>query len=612
MPEDIRILVVEDEAVVAMDLESRLGRLGYQVVGTAGSGEEALDEAARCTPSLILMDVRLGPGIDGIDAALRLNRTMDVPIIFVTAFSDRPTLERAKRAGPYGYILKPFEDRELQTGIEMATSKHQTDRKLKQAERWLASTLASIGDGVVAADPDGRITFLNEVAQQITGWTLGEALGKPFGTVMRLVRGTLDGPIDLLGPVLRDGLTVHLAHETVLIRQDGSRCPIDDSAAPVRDEEGRVTGLVAVFRDGSSKVRLEDQLRQAAKMEGIGRLASGLAHDLNNLLTVIMGCNDLLLSSLEPGDERRDDAEEIRRTTQRAAHLTRQLLAFSRPHATLPVPLQPNAVVESLKSMLDRLLPGHVRLVLDLGRGIPQIRMDEVHCEQVLLNLTLNARDAFGDGPGTVRISTRKADSEVLLQVSDDGPGMDGQTLMRIFDPFFTTKANSGTGLGLSVVQSIIADNDGRIEVDSQVGVGTTFTVRLPAFVQPPDPGTGAGGMISVLLVEENDLVRHMTSRVLKSRSFQVTAVATPLEALDRLRDGLLPQVLLTNFLLNDPSGMDLPMTVRAAYPSVKVVCMSSQADEIDLGDRMTPCMGVLRKPFNPADLFSVLERVAL
>ncbi len=258
------VLVVEDEAIVAADLAGKLQQLGYFVAGSASTGEQAIELSRRHRPSLILMDIRLAGEMDGVTAADLIRRELDLPVVFLTAYSDSATLDRAKITGPFGYIIKPFEDRELRTTIEMAIYKHRADQQVRQQREWLRVTLTSIGDAVITCDTEARVTFLNPVAEAVTGWKSSEVLGLPIQQVLRLIneetRRSYEGPVPR---VLQEGRPVAMANHTALLTKDGREVPIEDSAAPILDASGKVLGAVLVFHDVTEKRRAQDALAAA-------------------------------------------------------------------------------------------------------------------------------------------------------------------------------------------------------------------------------------------------------------------------------------------------------------------------------------------------------------
>jgi len=256
------ILIVEDEAIIAADLAGKLERLGYNVVGVAATGEQAVEMACGLRPRLVLMDIRLAGAMDGVEAAEAIRREHDAPVIYLTAHSDQATLARAKLTGPFGYILKPFEQRDLVTQIEMALYRHQADREIREHREWLRVTLASIGDAVIATDTALRITFINPVAESLTGWKAEEAAGEPLSDVFRIVNEqTGEGLDEPVSRALREGCVVELANHAALVTRDGRTVPVEDSAAPIRDAAGQVIGAVLVFHDVTERRRADDALR---------------------------------------------------------------------------------------------------------------------------------------------------------------------------------------------------------------------------------------------------------------------------------------------------------------------------------------------------------------
>lgn len=261
---DARILIVEDEGIEALDMKQRLKSLGYPVSDVASTGEEAIKKAGETYPDLILMDIMLQGKIDGVTAAEQISTRFDIPIVYVTAYADEDTLQRAKITEPYGYIVKPFQERELHIVIDMALYKHKVERKLKESEKWLATSLRSIGDAVIATDKNGLITFMNPVAEQLMGWKLQEAVNKNLTEVFKIANMYTRQPIENpVTKVILQGAIVGLANHTILIARDGTEIPIDDSAAPIKDDKGNIIGVILVFRDVTERVKAEMELKIA-------------------------------------------------------------------------------------------------------------------------------------------------------------------------------------------------------------------------------------------------------------------------------------------------------------------------------------------------------------
>ncbi|BBD67352.1 response regulator receiver modulated diguanylate cyclase/phosphodiesterase with PAS/PAC sensor(s) [Nostoc commune NIES-4072] len=246
----VNILVVEDEIIVAMDIQNRLRKFGYTVMGLADSGEEAIKKAADNSLDLVLMDIHLKGKMDGVEAAQIIHNIFKIPVIYLTANADESTLNRAKETEPFGYILKPFKEKELKFTIEITLSKHRTEKKLKQNEQWLTTVLKSIGDAVITSDASGSITFMNPMAEELTGWNYSDAFGKEATEIFNIAheetRIIIESPIK---QVLESGVNVGLPEKTILITKNGTEIPIDDSVAAIKDDNGKITGAVCVFQD---------------------------------------------------------------------------------------------------------------------------------------------------------------------------------------------------------------------------------------------------------------------------------------------------------------------------------------------------------------------------
>lgn len=261
-----KILIVEDESIVAMDVKNRLTRLGYEVCGVASSGDEAIKKTIQTRPNLILMDIRIKGEMDGIITAEQIRGWYDVPIVFLTAYSDETTLQRAKVTEAFGYLLKPLEERELHITIEMALYKHKMERKLKESEQWLFTILNSIGDGVIATDAQGCVKFMNPVAEALTGWPQPEALGQAIKTIFNVIHAETRLPVaNPVEQTLQEGKIVCLEKDTLLIARDGQEIPIDDSVAPMRNHQEAITGAVLIFRDVTERQQTEAKLRRYAE-----------------------------------------------------------------------------------------------------------------------------------------------------------------------------------------------------------------------------------------------------------------------------------------------------------------------------------------------------------
>jgi two-component system, cell cycle sensor histidine kinase and response regulator CckA len=419
-----------------------------------------------------------------------------------------------------------------------------------------------------------------------------------------------------------------------IVRRDGTLRWVHERANVIRDEARRPVRLVGTVQDVTERRELEEQLLQAQKLDAIGRLAGGIAHDFNNLLTAILGYSSELLTRLDPEHPGRGDVEEIRSAGERAAALTRQLLAFSRKQSLVPELVDLNAVVTNLEKMLRRVIGEDIDLITETGVALAPIRADPGQIEQVILNLAVNARDAMPSG-GTLRIRTGAvefreprvfgdaslpAGSYVLLSVRDDGVGMDTKTRRRIFEPFFTTKEKGkGTGLGLSTVHGIVRQSGGAIDVESESGRGTAFRIYLPRFEEakagpavPKAAAEDSRGRETVLLVEDESAIRQLLQKVLESKGYTVIACDRGEAALQVLESRPAPvHLLLTDVVMPGMTGPELAARIAAIRPATRVLLMSGYADRVaqeGVGfDKRWP---LIEKPFKPDAVARTIREV--
>ncbi|MDQ3997137.1 MAG: PAS domain S-box protein [Gemmatimonadota bacterium] len=426
--------------------------------------------------------------------------------------------------------------------------------------------------------------------------------------------------------------------EYQFLRGDGLYAAVLDRGLIVRGLGGQPVRMIGCMADLTERRRLEDQLRQSQKMEAVGRLAGGVAHDFNNVLTVVKSFSDFLLEDLDKLDPRRSDVEEIAKAADRAAALTRKLLAFSRKQVMRPEPLDLNAVVAGMEKMLERLIGEDVRVVTSLEPGLFPVEADPSSIEQAILNLAVNARDAMPDG-GILTIRTKnemldKADAAwairpgryAMLSVSDTGHGMDVTTQARVFEPFFTTKPQGqGTGLGLAMVYGIVKQSGGHVWVESKPDEGTTFTVYLP---QPSDIDAGAfragprsagephpahaRGGETILLVDDEEAVRSSARRALERAGYDVIAATDGSDALRLFteHDGGIHMVV-TDVVMPGLSGRELVGRLRIMRPKLRVLFVSGYTEEgVRRQGVLEPGAAYLEKPFTPERLLRKVREV--
>jgi two-component system cell cycle sensor histidine kinase/response regulator CckA len=624
-----QIMVVEDESIVAEDMKAMLEGFGYTVPAVAFSGEEAVRKAFDTRPDLVLMDIVLKGQMSGVEAVERIRSRCNIPVVYVTAYADEKTVRRAKATEPYGYILKPFDARELQTAIEIALYKHQMERKLHESEQRLTMTLCSIDDAIITTDHRGRVTFMNPRAEALSGWSQETGVARHVAEVLQLRHDTAEELFEHpVVKVLRGGAVVHFAdHYLRLVAKDGTERPIEDGAAPLWDNQGNVIGAVLVFQDITERRQLQESLAQSQKMDALGRLAGGLAHDFNNLLTVISVYTDLLLNRRNRPDQLERYAGEIKKAVDNATALTSQLLTLGRKQTLPPRKVDLNAAVTKLEATIRQMAGQAIQLDTALDPQIGYVNIDASQLNQVIMNVVMNACDAMPQG-GTLSIETANvgwderqtcrhpgahAGGYVLLAVCDTGTGMDATTRERLFEPFFSTKSRGrGRGLGLSIVYAIVRQNGGHIELDTAPERGTVFKIYLPE-VEPPSPahdasvpgGTRQQGSETVLLVEDKDEVRAAIGASLEMRGYAVLKACHGTEAVTICRRHQGPiHLLLTDMVTAKMTGPELAQRVSLLHPETKVLYISAYRSEA-LNGRNTaePSLALLQKPFTPEAL---------
>ena len=479
--------------------------------------------------------------------------------------------------------------------IAAAIERELSEAALREQEQKLRAVFDMALDAIYITNDDREFVDVNPAACEYYGVARRDLVGRKVEDFLPPHKAAtiVEGWANFL-----QGGPIRTEWETRKI--DGTLQVAEASARP-----NFLPGLhIAFFRDITERKRLEVELLNAQKLESLGRLAGGVAHDFNNLLTGITGYASLLLERATDDVELRRDLGEIKRAADRAAELTKQLLAFGRRQVLNPRPLDLNAVVAEVGALLQRLLGDHVELVILAAPGLGTVRADPGQIEQVIVNLVVNGRDAMPDG-GKLTIRTRDADDGfVELSVTDTGLGMDEQTRAQVFEPFFTTR-EQGVGLGLASVYGIVQQSGGDVTVESARGVGSTFTVRLPRVLEAVEPVAAVPaparhpGSETILLVEDEDVVRDLTRRVLERQGYTVLACADGMAAvaLAELNDRRI-DLLLTDVVMPGMRGYDVAKRVAGTRPEIKILYMSGYAEEALIGQPAFAANALIEKPF--------------
>ena len=504
-----------------------------------------------------------------------------------------------------------------------------TEESLRETNEKLQSLVRAAPLAIIILDRAARVLQWNPAAERIFGWTESEVVGKPLPNIPEEDKEAFDMTLesDWRGQPQADLKARRL-------QKDGTLIDVSLWTAPLRDREGQIVASLRLFADITARIRLEEQFRQAQKMEAVGRLAGGVAHDFNNILTVIGGFCDVALEGVAPDDPVVSDLVEIKKASDRAASLTRQLLAFSRRQILSPKVLDLNSLIRDMEKMLGRIVGEDVDLRLALAERLGPIEADPGQIEQVLLNLVVNARDAMPNG-GQLVIETRDTTLEtsysdlhldtkegdyVLLAVSDTGLGMDANTKSHLFEPFFTTKTEGkGTGLGLATIYGIVKQSRGNIAVYSEPSQGTAFKIYFPRFDKPSaqknivtvKPAV-VGGSETILLAEDEETLRGLAERVLSKNGYRVLTARDGAEAIKLLEayEGTI-HLVVTDVVMPKAGGRQVAEKAARKFHEIKVLYISGYTDDaIVLNGVLEAEVAFLQKPFSPDALVQKVRQV--
>ncbi len=610
--EKCSILIVEDEPIVAKDLQQSLREMGYDAFAIASSADDAIKRAAERCPDLALMDIRIKGKRDGIETADILRQQFGISVVYLTAHADEVTIERAKKTEPYGYLLKPIRPAELRSVIEVAVHKHRLDKNLRERERRYSSALRSVADAVVTLDLSGKVTFVNRAAEALLGVRPEAVLGKTADDVLRL----MDRDVD--------------------VSETASR-PLIDSGDDGANENSPRIGTLLVFRDVTEKARLQKQLEFADRMTSLGTMAAGTAHELNNPLTVVVTNAGFV------GDELKhlhalvaNDAEgrhrmgrifealgDLQAAASRMGRVVADLRAFSRPAE------QPAQVID-LRRCIEWAIRAtshefaHRAYVRTKFEATPPVIGESARLEQVLVNLLVNAAHAIAPGrveQNNVWVVTRTDEQKrAVIEVRDTGAGIPPDVLKKVFEPFFTTKAvGTGTGLGLAICSGIVKSLGGEIQVQSEPDQGTTFSIVLPGATGAAAPAAVVAAapvktqLGRILVVDDETTLLRAMQRILEDEGHQVVCTENARDALALCERGERFDVILSDLMMPTMTGLDFYQALLEHVPAAAplVVFVSGGATTQKMESFLGSVQNLrLQKPFKAAQLCDVVQRV--
>lgn len=633
-PSPPQIWVIDDDETLLLLAQEALATNDFSVRVFADS-RDALAALDTQLPSLIVLDVML-PHLNGYEFCARLRHRaggQDVPVLMMTFLDDAEAINKAYEAGATGFVTKPINWtieiqrlRYMLRAAETARELRLKEEETRSAKEAWEKTFNAIHDIVTVVDLDYRILKANQATMEALRRPAHEILGQ---RCFELFEGAA-APCPNC-PVTRAIKTGLPNNAEITYKHPASVRII--SASPIRNAEGVVTHIVQVARDLTEQKQLESQLRHVQKMEAVGTLAGGVAHEFNNLLQAVLGSAELLRMTIEKDSSDQVEIQSILEAAKRGGTLTRQMLTFSRRGAlwTEKLPVNLNEVVTNVRTMLNRTLPKNVAIELDLATDLKKVKADADQLQQVIVNLAMNSVQAMPNG-GTLSIKTRNCNTHtssvgspdrggadsVCLTVADTGHGMDKPTMDRIYEPFFTTRGvGKGTGLGLSVVFGIVKEHLGDISCESQVAQGTTFHIRLPVVGEVrssprlPRPGVPVDSTQppTVLVVDDEEPLRKALLRVLGRMGFNVISEPDAPSALKTYADALVrPQLVILDLGLPGMSGWECLEKLRVIDSAVTVLVATGYGgDDLEERARSLGAAGILMKPY---DLGALVDKV--
>jgi two-component system, cell cycle sensor histidine kinase and response regulator CckA len=636
----IKVLLVdddEDDYLITRDLISQIREHRYDLEWI-NNYNDALAAVGRGEHDICLLDYRLGErtGLELLRESQSLSKRP--PLILLTGQGDQEIDLEAMKAGAADYLVKSRLSADtLERAIRYAIERKRTQETLRHERDFISRIMETSPSGIVVTDCEGKITFANPRATEVLKLSENHS---PLANVLNwrvadLGGNPLSGQMSLLKNVLVTGEPALDLHHVIEFT-GGQRTVLSTNATPLFNSEKRIDGLIVTVEDVTQRLALEIQLRQSQKMDSLGQLAAGVAHDINNILTIIQGHAGMLLNAAPPNSDSAKSASQIAAASERAAGFIRHLLAFSRKQIYRTKILDLNSVLRNLEALLPRMLGNHIALETRCCPHLPLIAADVALVEQIVMNLAINSRDAMPKG-GKLIIETSALDLDaasvrrhpegrpgrfVCLTVTDNGCGMEPGLIQRIFEPFFTTKEmGKGTGLGLATVYAVVKQHHGWIEVQSEVGVGTTFKIFIPASDQAipapapaaPKPETVQGGKETILLAEDEsdllDLMRHALGRY-QYNILTASCGSEALEIWDKHQGRV--DLLLTDMVMpGGMSGRELARELKKRKPALKVIFTSGYNATIAGKEIGASDTTFLSKPFLP-DAAAKLIRTTL
>jgi PAS domain S-box-containing protein len=636
-------MLVDDEVVITTQLEERLTSMGYEVIGSASSGPEAVNMASNLKPDIILMDIVMPGKLNGIGAAETIRTELDVPVIFLTAYAEDKHIKRAKNVEAFGYLVKPCHEKEIRASIEVALYKKHMERQLRASEQKHRSVVDTAADAIIIADSDRNIVSWNHAAEIMFGYSVNESAGKPFTLIVpEHTRQELESAVDCIVSTGKSDILAKTVEYSGL-RKDGSEFPVELSLATWQTKEDIF--FTFIIRDITARKRVEEALKesnhsleealaelrqtqlqviQQERLRALGQMASAIVHDFNNALTPILGYTDLMRTVpplLNDKEKVKNYLDIINTAARNAAEITRNLRSFysQRTEIDIFAPVNPTQLIEQAIELAqprwkNQALASGIIINIETDlRTVPPVSGSETELQAMLINLIFNAVDAMPEG-GTITMRTYSDDEQVIIAISDTGKGMTEEVKQRCFEPFFSTKDDRSAGLGLAVVYGIIQRHEGRIEIESEEGKGTTFIVCLPiqgeARVEGERDEKATVPPLHILLVEDRPMVRQIIRELLLFDRHTVETANNGRGGLAKFHEGKF-DLVLTDRAMPDMSGDELAVAIKQAAPKQYVIMLTGYGEMLKhIGEIPEGVDELLSKPVAIDELRKALTKV--
>lgn len=667
MPES-KVMIVEDEAIVAKDIETSLTAMGYSICGIVASGEDALALARQVHPDLILLDIMLKGALDGIATANQIKTELDIPVIFLTAYSDDSTISRAKGTNAFGYLLKPFEERELHTTIEMALYKSELESKLKRNRQWLETILCSIAEAVITTDIEGRIEFVNPATERLTGFRASEMEGRALSEIVRLQRKNNQTTVEISPRlVLRNDTVFYPEGDIVLIARGGKPIAVEYSLVPLRYSGDKIAGIILVLRDVVARQQslareqaLQRRLSRAQRMESLGMLANGVAEQLQRILGPMRDYPDLILNKMPPPDDNiKQNLVMIQNSAQKAIDILSDLITLGHMRDYALEPLNLNGLLgDFLNSPLLKTQRQNAPLI-DFQIEITPQPVSLIGCKKYLLELLNNlVAHAAASITRLGRVKVAAASEKVagplsgfevietgeyaVLRVADTGRGREAEDLNRFFEPFSdpsdSDERRQRNGLRTALAYAIIKGHKGMIDIKSEKNKGTEVIVYFPLYSGPaaaeaalnPDPGLTESqisravgtaridiqGNETIMVVDDDSELRKITAGYLRSIGYKVVVARNGSEAIELIKAGIqnkeqaIDLVVLDMIMADSLDGLDTYKTILQFNPRQKAIIVSG----FTITERIKTAMQIgvgqyLLKPYDQEELAQTVRK---